>query len=56
LETALEEISKYRGIHYDPAVVDICLRLFREKGFSLSGKTIPLSQNKKQPRLLFVWF
>ncbi|MBI4807936.1 MAG: PAS domain S-box protein [Nitrosomonadales bacterium] len=37
LEAALEEIDKYRGSHYDPAVVDVCLRLFREKGFSLSG-------------------
>src|SRR5512140_750784 len=37
LETALAEIIKYRGIYYDPAVVDACLLLFREKGFSLSG-------------------
>jgi PAS domain S-box-containing protein/putative nucleotidyltransferase with HDIG domain len=37
LEVALEEISKYSGIRYDPAVVDACLHLFRDKGFSLSG-------------------
>ncbi|MBI5006620.1 MAG: PAS domain S-box protein [Nitrosomonadales bacterium] len=37
LETALAEIDKYRGVFYDPLVVDVCLRLFREKGFSLSG-------------------
>lgn len=37
LEVALEEISKYRGVRYDPAVVDACLHLFRDKGFSLSG-------------------
>ncbi|MBU4601560.1 PAS domain-containing protein, partial [bacterium] len=30
---ALEEISQNRGILYDPEVVDICLKLFREKGF-----------------------
>ncbi len=37
LETALAEIKKYRGIYYDTAVVDACLRLFREKGFNLTG-------------------
>ena len=31
---ALEEIEHHRGTHYDPLVVDACLRLFREKGFS----------------------
>jgi GAF domain-containing protein len=33
---ALEEIEKNRGTHYDPLVVDACLRLFREKGFKYS--------------------
>ena len=33
LEAALAEIVKQRGIHYDPEVVDACMRLFREKGF-----------------------
>lgn len=33
---ALEEISKNRGVLYDPAVVDACLRLFRETGFQYS--------------------
>lgn len=37
LEAALSEITKYRGVYYDPAVVDACLHLFRDKGFSLSG-------------------
>ena len=32
-DRALEEISKNRGILYDPEVVDVCLSLFREKGF-----------------------
>jgi len=30
---ALEEISKNRGILYDPEVVDACVKLFKEKGF-----------------------
>jgi PAS domain S-box-containing protein/putative nucleotidyltransferase with HDIG domain len=36
LKTALEEISSHRGTLYDADVVDACLRLFLEKGFSLS--------------------
>ncbi|OGP85493.1 MAG: hypothetical protein A2Z08_08280 [Deltaproteobacteria bacterium RBG_16_54_11] len=35
IKVALAEISKNRGILYDPAVVDACLRLFTEKGFKL---------------------
>jgi PAS domain S-box-containing protein/putative nucleotidyltransferase with HDIG domain len=35
IDLALEEISQKKGILYDPDVVDICLRLFREKGFEL---------------------
>ena len=30
---ALKEIEENRGTLYDPEVVDVCLRLFREKGF-----------------------
>ena len=33
IDKALEEISKNRGILYDPEVVDVCLKLFKEKGF-----------------------
>jgi HD-GYP domain-containing protein (c-di-GMP phosphodiesterase class II) len=33
IDKALEEISKNRGILYDPDVVDACLRLFKEKNF-----------------------
>jgi len=29
----LEEISKNKGILYDPEVVDACWKLFKEKGF-----------------------
>jgi len=32
-EKALEEISKNKGILYDPEVVDICLSLFKEKEY-----------------------
>ena len=32
IDAALEEIEKNRGIFYDNAVADACLRLFREKG------------------------
>ena len=37
IDAALNEIEKNRGIFYDEAVVDACLRLFREKGFQLEG-------------------
>lgn len=36
IETALTEIERHRGSYYDPAVVDACLRLFREEGFQFS--------------------
>jgi PAS domain S-box-containing protein len=36
IDLALAEIEKNRGIFYDDAVVDACLRLFREKGFQLA--------------------
>ena len=31
---SLEEISKNRGILYDPEAVDACLKVFKEKGFT----------------------
>jgi PAS domain S-box-containing protein len=36
VQLALDEISKNRGILYNPAAVDACLKLFREKGFDFS--------------------
>jgi len=33
IDKALEEISKNRGVLYDPEVVNACLKLFAEKGF-----------------------
>src|SRR5664280_477867 len=35
IDVALEEIEKNRGILYDNAVADACLRLFREKSYQL---------------------
>ncbi len=35
LEPALAEIGKGMGNRYDPVVAEACLRLFREKGYSL---------------------
>lgn len=34
IEVALEEISRNKGILYDPQVVDACLKVFTEKRFS----------------------
>ncbi len=36
IEKALEEINAQRGILYDPAVVDACIRIFKEKDFRLA--------------------
>lgn len=33
IDAALEEITKNKGILYDPEVVDVCVKLFKEKGF-----------------------
>jgi HD-GYP domain-containing protein (c-di-GMP phosphodiesterase class II) len=33
-DAALLEILEARGSHYEPKVVDACLRLFRETGFT----------------------
>jgi HD-GYP domain-containing protein (c-di-GMP phosphodiesterase class II) len=36
IEAALEEIDKNKGILYDDAVADACLKLFREKNYQLT--------------------
>jgi PAS domain S-box-containing protein/putative nucleotidyltransferase with HDIG domain len=46
LERALDEISRNSGKLYDPDAVEACLRLFREKGFTFSGKNPPAAQVK----------
>ncbi len=35
IEKALDEIALHKGAFYDPDVVEACLRIFKEKGFSL---------------------
>ena len=35
IDVGLDEISKNRGVTYDPAVADACLKIFKEKEFSL---------------------
>jgi len=35
LDAALDEITANRGKLYDPAVVDVCLKLFKEKNYKL---------------------
>jgi HD-GYP domain-containing protein (c-di-GMP phosphodiesterase class II) len=35
---ALQEITNNRGVLYDPNVVDVCLRLFKEKNFQYSSE------------------
>jgi PAS domain S-box-containing protein/putative nucleotidyltransferase with HDIG domain len=37
IDVALKEIESKRGLWFDPAAVDACLRLFREKGYTLTG-------------------
>ncbi len=37
VEKAIQEISQFRGILYDPDVVDVCLKLFREKNFKFEN-------------------
>jgi HD-GYP domain-containing protein (c-di-GMP phosphodiesterase class II) len=34
IDKALEEITKNKGVLYDPEVVEACIRLFKEKQFS----------------------
>ncbi|HUM79364.1 MAG TPA: HD domain-containing phosphohydrolase [Candidatus Saccharicenans sp.] len=35
LEETLQEVERNKGLLYDPEVVDVCLWLFREKGYKL---------------------
>ena len=35
IDVALEELLSKRGLWFDPAAVDACVRLFREKRFEL---------------------
>ena len=35
IDAALNEIAQNRGILFDPEVSDVCLRLFRDKGYKM---------------------
>lgn len=35
VDVALEEVEKFAGVFYDPAVADACLNLFKKKGYKL---------------------
>ena len=37
MDAALAEITAQRGVLYDPAVVDTCISLFRERGFNFKS-------------------
>lgn len=39
IDAALGEVRKNRGIYYDPAVTDACIRLFTGKGYTLPAYT-----------------
>ena len=35
IDAALKEIARNKGILYDTAVSDVCLRLFQDKGYKM---------------------
>ena len=35
IEKALAEIERGRGSAYDPEIADVCLKLFRDKGYAI---------------------
>ncbi|MFH1976974.1 MAG: HD domain-containing phosphohydrolase [Pseudomonadota bacterium] len=37
IDIALEEIEKNKGLFYDVQIADVCLRLFRDKGYKMGG-------------------
>jgi putative nucleotidyltransferase with HDIG domain len=39
IEKALEEITQNRGVLYDAAIVDACLKLFNKNGYKLEGQS-----------------
>jgi HD-GYP domain-containing protein (c-di-GMP phosphodiesterase class II) len=56
IHAALEEISKNRGILYDPEVAGTCLKLFKEKGYPVSLiKLVTVLTFLTAWRCLFVW-
>ena len=49
IEKAMEEITKKRGILYDPAVVDTCLRLYQESPAVLRGEASYVARKPLEP-------
>ncbi|MFZ0051112.1 MAG: HD-GYP domain-containing protein [Desulfobaccales bacterium] len=49
IEKAMEEITKNRGILYDPAVVDTCLRLYQESPVILRGEASYVARKPLEP-------
>ena len=45
IDKALEEVSQNRGILYDPAVVDTCLKLFAEERFKFESPLVEVGSN-----------
>jgi HD-GYP domain-containing protein (c-di-GMP phosphodiesterase class II) len=43
IDSALEEITKNRGILYDNKIVDACLIVFRGKGYQLNEVEKPIA-------------
>lgn len=41
VEAAIAEITTNKGKLYDPDVVNACIKLFAEQGFSLNGDRLP---------------
>ena len=37
IKAVIEEIKKNKGILYDNTVADVCLKLFREKGYQITN-------------------
>jgi HD-GYP domain-containing protein (c-di-GMP phosphodiesterase class II) len=35
IKKALAEIAKNKGIHYDPDIVDACIKIFKQKKFTM---------------------
>jgi HD-GYP domain-containing protein (c-di-GMP phosphodiesterase class II) len=38
IDKALKEIFQHSGVLYDTEVVDVCIQLFREKGFRFTSR------------------
>ena len=49
IEKAMEEITQKRGILYDPAVVDSCLRLYQESPAVLMGEASHVARKPSEP-------